>query len=179
MGISTGTNIKRGDIIEFKRRGFVSAVLGWLLKRIEKDYDGYGWHTAIAWQPAPQGWYILEAIQHGVTLNWYTEENIFNHSRVWTWLKEEPDPVVMSSLLPKYLYKKYDVAIYFWTAVAVIFRHYFNRPIPKLLDNRFDCWELIQEFTMDMEDPILSRYDVIIITDLVKALNERKGTVMP
>ncbi len=165
--------MQRGDIVEFKRRGFVSWSLGGLLKFFEKDWDGYGWHTAIAWETAPQGWYILEATPSGVKMNWYTNDNLNNHARVWRWFNEEPDSNLMSMFVHKYINKRYDVAIYFWTALAIIIRHYFNRPIPKLLDNRFDCWELVQEFTLDIGDPILSRYDVIIITDLINALKER------
>jgi len=78
----------------------------------------------------------------------------------------------MGKFLQGHINKKYDVAIYFFTALAIIIRHYFNRPIPKLLDQRYSCWELVQEFSIEMGKPILSRYDVVVIVDIIKALKE-------
>ena len=71
-----------------------------------------------------------------------------------------------------YIGKPYDVAIYFWTGLAILIRHFFNHPIPKLLNDRFCCWELVQEFSEAMGKPIQSKYDVIIISDLIKKLQE-------
>ena len=78
----------------------------------------------------------------------------------------------MREFFDSHINKRYDVAVYFWTALAIIIRHYFNRPIPKLLDNRFSCWELVQEFTTHCGKPVLSRYDVIILPDMLEALEQ-------
>lgn len=164
--------MKCGDIIEFKRKGFVSWFLGGLLKLLKRDWDSWGWHLGIAWQRSWYGWYILEATGKGICLNWYSDAYLAQSTRVWEWFDEELDPMDMSSFLKKHINKKYDVAIYFWTSLAVIIRHYFNHPIPKLLDDRFSCWELVQEFSTEMGKPIISRYNVVVIIDIIKALKD-------
>jgi hypothetical protein len=162
--------MKVADIVEFKRKGFMSWFLGGLLKLFNPSWDGYGWHLAILWQPGYDGWYILEATGQGVRKNWYDRTYLQKNTRIWSWLDEAPLDGYMKTFLARHINKRYDVGIYFWTALAVIIRHYINRPIPKLLDDRFSCWELVQEFTSAMGKPILSPYDVVIITDIIRAL---------
>ena len=164
----------RGSIVEFKREGFVSLVLGNLLKLFERDWDFYGWHLGILWDRAYDGWYILEATGPGVKVNYYSNSYLEKNSRYWDWLDKEPTRVDMGLFLKEHINQKYDVATYFFTALAIIIRHYFNRPIPKLLDERFSCWELAAEFCADMGEPIVSKYDVILLPDLIKAFKEKE-----
>ena len=164
----------RGTIVEFKRHGFVSSVLGGLLKLIEPSWDFWGWHLALIIDRGYDGYYILEATGVGVKVNYYSRKYLDENTRMWQWLDEELTTEQMSKFLRSHIDKAYDVAVYFWTCLAIIIRHYFNRPIPKLLDNRFDCWELVAEFCAEMGKPIVSKYDVIIITDIIKALKEKE-----
>lgn len=166
--------MKRGDILEFKRKGFVSKVLGDLLGFFERDWDKFGWHLAIAWDKAYGGWYILEATALGQKINYYSDEHLAENSRSWNWLDKTPGTKQMGKFLESHIDKSYDVGIYFWTTFAIIFRHYFNHPIPKLLDNRFSCWELVQSFAEDMGKPIISKYDVVIISDMIRAFKGKK-----
>ena len=170
--------IQRGYIIEFKRTGLTSAILGSLLKLFERSWDGWGWHLAIAWEQAYDGWNILEATEDGVEINYYSDKYLDENTRAYQWLTKVPSRKAMGEFLKSHINKKYDVAIYFWTALAIIIRHYFNHPIPKLLDDRFDCWELSAEFFAEVGEPIQSKYDVIIITDIIKALKGRRGGVI-
>jgi len=165
--------MRPGDLIEFKRGGLVSAVLGGLLKLFERDWDGWGWHVAIAWERTYNGWYILEAIGPGVKTNYYSDATLKARTRSYHWLDKEPTVEAMGQFLQTHIDRAYDVAVYFWTGLAIIIRHYFNRPIPKLLDQRFCCWELAAEFFADMGKPIVSKYDVIIITDILRAIKAR------
>lgn len=158
--------MKTNDIVEFKRKGFVSFVLGGLLKILVPSWDGWGWHLGIAWGAKADGWWILEAKANGVVINWYPTRALLN-TRSHTWL-DEVDGREKREFLLFHSGKKYDIAIYFWTALAIIIRHFWNRPIPKLLDNRFSCWELVAEYCAAMNKPIVSKYDVIIITDILK-----------
>ena len=162
--------MRAGYIIEFKRKGIVSAVLGGILKLFDHDYDGWGWHVAIAWAKAYDGWFVVEACALGVKANYYSDKYLERNTRAWKWFETPLLNEQMNKFLQANIDKAYDIAIYFWTSVAIIVRHYFNHPIPKLLDQRFSCWELVAEFCADMGKPIVSKYDVVIISDIVKAL---------
>ena len=160
--------MKRGSLIEFKRKGPVSFILGGILKLFERDWDGWGWHLAIAWEKAYDGWYILEAL-HGVEANYYSQHYLDYNTRSYSWLDKVPTLKKMQVFLDSHINKKYDVAIYFWTTLQYLIRHYFNHRIPRLLDDRFTCWELVFEFCAEMDKPIGSKYDCPIITDALSA----------
>ncbi len=161
--------MKRGDIIEFKRQGFVSTILGGVLKLFERDWDGWGWHLAIAWlQVGDLGWHILEATEDGVETNFYFNSWLKDEVRTYKWLDKVPSQKKMNKFLEGHLNKKYDVVIYFWTTLQYLIRHYFNHRIPRLLDDRFTCWELASEFCDEMGKPWESRYDCPMITDFLK-----------
>ena len=163
-----------GDIVVFKRKGPVSFILGGILKLFEPSWDAWGWHVGfVSGHDDDKGWMVCEALAGGVAEN---PLSLYHDYKTYRWFETPPEQFRVNQFLFHYQGKPYDIAIYFWTTLAVIFRHYFNRPIPKLLDERFSCWELVQEFTMDMNKPILSRYDVIIITDLMKALKGKEIT---
>ena len=165
--------MKSGYIVEFKRKGFTATLLGGLLKLFEPSWDGWGWHLAIAWERAYQGWLLLEATASGVMLNFYEDKFLEQNTRSWKWLDKTPTRAEKDKFFEEHTLKRYDIAIYFWTSLAIITRHYFNRPIPKLFDDRWSCHELIQDYAEVMGKPIVSRYDVVIITDIIKALKEK------
>jgi hypothetical protein len=167
-------NRSRGYIVEFKRKGFVSWFLGGLLKLFNPSWDMYGWHLAILWEKSLDGWIILEAVGQGVKINYYSTKFLDRNTRCWKWFDEPPTRAKMNKFFEAHIDKKYDVQVYFWTALAVIIRHYINRPVPKLLDDRFTCWELVQYFSESIGKPIQSKYDVVLITDIIKALKKGK-----
>jgi hypothetical protein len=90
--------------------------------------------------------------------------------RVYRWLNREPTDAQIQSYLNDVLGKRYDVAIYFWTSLQYILRHYFNRRIPRLLDDRYTCWENLCEFYEAMGKRIVSRFDCPMITDVLANL---------
>jgi len=161
--------MKRGDFVEFKRSGPVATVLGGLLKLFERDWDGWGWHLAILWEKRSEGWMILESVKNGVSLNYYPNKDL-ERTRIWLWFEELPTREVMEIFYKDHIGKRYDAAIYFWTVLQYIIRHYFNHRIPRLLDDRFTCWELVFWFARCMGKPIQSVYDCPIITDFLKVM---------
>jgi hypothetical protein len=77
-----------------------------------------------------------------------------------------------------HLGKKYDVALYPWTTLQYFVRHWFNHRIPRLLDDRYTCWELEQEWEEMFNVTWGSKYDCPLITDLLREImepNKRKG----
>jgi len=140
------------------------------LKLFERWWDGWGWHLSIAWKKAGNGWYILEATGDGVEVNFYRNKYLFTDTRIYQWFATPPTRKVMDKFYREHIGKKYDVAIYFWTALQYLFRHFWNKRIPRLLDDRYTCWELVFEFCDEMGKPLGSKYDCPIITDFVKAM---------
>jgi len=172
--------MKVGDIIEFRRRGLVSGLLGGILGLFERDWDGWGWHMGVAWQDSKVGdsnvgWYVLEALSGGVEVNFYTSQYLEENTRGWQWLEESPSRERMDKFLSDYVNKKYDVVVYFWTMLQYLVRHYFNRRIPRLLDERYTCWELAFWFCREMGRPIQSIYDCPLISDAIRAFKVRDG----
>lgn len=160
--------IKRGYIVEFKRGGFVSKFLGSILKLFERDWDGWGWHLGIAWGDDFNGWYVLEALSGGVEMNYYSDEYLRENTRVWKWFDKPPLKKKMGKFLLDHINENYDVGVYFWTLAQYLIRHYFNRRIPRLLDNRWTCWELAFWFCREMGKPIQSIYDCPLISDAIR-----------
>jgi hypothetical protein len=166
---------KLGDIVEFKRKGFVSFFLGGILKLFDRKWDGWGWHLAVVWEVKQEGCYVLESLAGGVEINYYPNEFFTTEPhkcRVYTILTKKPTKKFMSKFLKTHINKKYDVAIYFWTALQYLIRHYFNHRIPRLLDDRYTCWELVFEFLEEAGKPIVSKYDCPMITDFMKAVQD-------
>jgi len=159
-----------GDILVFKRKGFVSGVFGWLLKRFEQSWDGWGWHMAIAWQKSEGGFglWILEAAGEGVRVNLIKNEKLKTEIRAYRWLDEAPSGVAMEKFMADKLDKGYDVAVYFWTMIQYLVLHFFNHSIPRLLDNRFTCWELAFFFCREMGKEVESIHKYPILTDFLK-----------
>lgn len=163
--------MKEYDLLVFKRKGFVSGILGAILKHFEKDWDGWGWHVGIVWGLHDRGgWLVLESLGGGPEINWYSEDYLRNCTRSYTWLDDKPSNWKITAFLPDHIGKKYDVAVYFWTALQYLIRHYFNRRIPRLLDDRYTCWELAAEFFEAMGKPIHSKYDCPMLPDMLDVI---------
>jgi len=183
--------MKVADIVEFKRKGFMSWFLGGLLKLFNPSWDGYGWHLAILWQPGYDGWYILEATGQGVRKNWYDRTYLQKNTRIWSWLDEAPLDGYMKTFLARHINKRYDVAVYIHTLVQYLLLraiewfqktfipwHKFNISLPRVLNNRWTCWEIVFWFCRDMGKPIqesigldYTRYP--LITDFLRAVTNR------
>jgi len=162
--------MKRGDIVEFKVGGRTSGILSRILKFFERDWDRWGWHLGIAYEKSYDGWYIMEATGEGTQTHYYPTWYLEKYTRSYKWFDRVPNKKKMAKFREGYVGKKYDVAVYFWTALQYIIRHYFNRRIPRLLDDRFTCWELVGDFCEYMGKPIQSKYDCPILTDILKEL---------
>lgn len=163
--------MKAGDILVFKGSGLVFEILSRLVKCFEQKWDRWGWHMAIVFQKESEGWYVLESQGNGVNINFYSEKFLRENTCCYEWFDKSPSKVKMGQFLIDYNGKSYDVAVYFWTAFQYLIRHFWNRRIPRLLDDQFTCWELVFEFCEVMGKPIGSKYNCPIITDALKAFS--------
>ncbi len=167
--------MKAGDIVTFRGKGPVFGFFNILLNLFDdywRSLDWKPWHMGILWQETYGGWYVLEAIGQGVKINYYSTEHLKDNTRCWDWLDGEASMEKRFEFLRGHIDKRYDVGIYFWTMLQYLVRHYFNHRIPRLLDERFTCWELVSEWCEFMEKPIHSKYDCPLITDILKNLEE-------
>jgi len=160
--------IKVGDIIIFKRNGLVSFILGGILKLFERGWDGWGWHVAfISGIDDYTGVMICEALAGGVTENPLSN---YKDYRVYRWFDESPDQFKVNRFVSKHKGEKYDILVYPLTALAYLIRHYWGRPVPRLLDNSWSCWELVYYFCNRMGKPLAESYDFPMISGLNKIL---------
>lgn len=166
------SEILGGDILLFRRKGFVTGVLGWLLKRFERKWDGWGWHMAIAWQKSRLGYWILEAAGKGVRVHLVRNEEFETEIRAYRWLDKPASGDDLEDFMAENLDKGYDVTVYFRTMIQYLVLHFFNHSIPRLLDNRYTCWELVFFFARKMGKPIQSIHKYPILTDFLKAVGE-------
>lgn len=167
--------IRRGFIIEFKRGKFwsISGILGNILKLFERDWDGWGWHLGIAWEQAYDGWNIFEATDRGVQINYYSNDYLAENTRAYQWLDKVPTRKAMGEFLKTHIGKRYDVAFYFLTTAQYLIRHFVHISMPLVLDNRYACWEIADEFCDTFGKPWAPKYGFPLITDFLKAVTNR------
>ena len=168
--------LERGDIIIFRGHGLVFSVLSKMLSIFDKKWRRLQykvWHVAFISGKVLNLYTIGESVNKGVTEAWLNENADF---KVYRWLDKEPPRYKIQKFLLDRAYSRYDLAIYLWTMLFYLVRHYFNRPIPKLLDNHYSCWELVGEFCAEMGKPIVSKYDTFFITDMLKVLSPYQVT---
>jgi len=162
-----------GCPVEHKKGGIVANTLGFCLRAFEPWWDGWGWHLSILVSKGDNGCFLLEATGNGVDINYYTFEQL-KDTRVYDWLGREPTRKEWREFIKAHKGKKYDVGIYFWSGLQYLIRHFFNHKIPRLLDDRYTCWELVFEFARDMDKPFdsvyESKYDCPLITDFIRAM---------
>ena len=163
--------VRVGCIVEFQRsfKFFsVSGFLGGLLKLFNRKWDGYGWHVAWVTSVEDGNIKIIEAAPGGVRevhidSHFYKDDRNY---RFWD-LGLEPTPQDVKAIVKKHEGLPYNYESYFWIALVYIFRHYWNRPIPKLLDNQYLFWELVINILRDLDKPIgQGDYDLPLLTDL-------------
>jgi len=161
-----------GNIILFERNKHdkIAFILTKLLKLFYKNYDGWGWHMGIVASRTTDGndYWILEATWPTSKLTLLSQMGKY---RSYQWL----DVINMNKhyeFVNSHIGKKYDILLYPWTTIQYLFRHYWNKPIPRLLDDRFTCWELATEYCEFMGKRMVSKYDCPILPEIVTKLNQ-------
>jgi len=161
---------KISDIIIFKGEGFTFKFLSRLLKLFEKDWDRWGWHmTFISGRNEVTGWMICEMLADGLNFTPLYKYNNRNY-KVYRWFDIEPTGHQMRAWIERNINARYDIIQYPWTMIAFLLRRYFNKPIPKLLNNMWTCWESIFALGYEFGKEIPSKYDCETITDFLKVV---------
>ena len=165
--------LQPGDILIFKRnaRSRTAKVLGWVIHRMEHDWDGWGWHTGYISHVLPDG--SIETVEslrgRGVESVWYPSFGDLGEVRIYRWL-DELDTELLETFTAMHLGMSYDIACYFWTSLQKILAQFTHHLIPRIINNRYTCWELVCDMARAMDKPLepIERYP--LIADMERAL---------
>jgi len=164
--------VRAGDIILCDKSGPVAGVISFLISLFDSQWRSLRrkpWHVRLVVSGYGRTAIVLEALGPGVE-----EKPIdsipLDKQQAYRWFNEPINANFLKQWVEDHLGKPYDINAYFWTAFQYLVRHIFNRRIPRMLDNRYHCVELVMEFCEDAGKPMASKYDCPLITDLCKAL---------
>lgn len=159
--------MRRGDIILCKGGRFpgVSWWLARILKLFEPDWDGWGWHLAIAYMEDKQGWWMLEATSKGVVVSLIGDRE----HRVYRWLDKEPSKIRMYAFFNQVQGARYDYWVYAWTVLQYLGKK-IGLSLPRIVDRRYTCWEMAMYAMRESGKPVLPIWDYPVLTDILKVL---------
>lgn len=170
QGLVTLYEARSGDTLMFKGKGLVFGIFNFLLCIFEKRWrqiprELRPWHLGKVTSAQTDGLFVLEGTSPCCREHFYYFSELRGKACVARWLKT-PIPKDRWEIYNKeFIGKKYDVPVYFWTMAQYLIRHYWNKCIPRLLDDRYTCWELVQSIDCDEGEPWGSKYDCVMITD--------------
>jgi hypothetical protein len=166
-----------GDLLLFNRDpdDKVSGLLARFLARIDKFWDGWGWHMAYVHDVLPdESIIVAEAkIGRGVQLTKYADRDSLGDIRAYRWI-DGLIPTELESYTQKHIGCAYDMACYFWTGLQLVIRKLLGLSIPRINNNKYTCWELVCDMTHYMGKPLQPVRIYPVITEMVRVLeNER------
>jgi len=169
--------LKPGDILIFKRNvnNWISRVLSWALRLLESSWDRWGWHTGYVSKVLPDGTIITveSVIRKGVQTVMYPTLESLGDVRVYRWI-DESSLNALETFTEKHVGRRYDLACYLWTGIQRISLQFLGYCIPRKLNDKYTCWELVCDMARAMEKPLqpISRYP--LITDMERALESTR-----
>jgi len=162
-----------GDLLLFSRNpeNKIAGILARFLRRLDRLWDGWGWHMAYVYDAPIDGSIIIaEAkISIGVQLIKYADHKSLGDVRAYRWI----DSLILSELktyTQMHMGCTYDMACYFWTGLQLLVRRLFGILIPRINNNKYTCWELVCDMTQSMGKPLQPVEVYPVITDIVKVL---------
>lgn len=150
----------------------VGPVLSFLIGLFNEDWRKLSrkpWHVRLVKSGYGTTATILEALGPGV-LDKPIDSIPLSKQRAYRWFDDLPNADRHDKWCKEHLGKKYDVLAYPWTAIQYLARAIWNHYIPRLLDDRYTCWELWAEYCEDFTKPMHSKRDCPMITDICRSL---------
>lgn len=167
--------MKLGDVIVFKRSGWLSAVLAgalWLFDKmvLKRSWDRWGWHVAVVSRiDGVEDVWILEAV-------WpVSRERILFPSekyRVYSWLKQPMSERRWRGIIKKFTGKKYDWDAYIATFLTYPLAKIFKRSFT-FADDEYHCQELVCEVFDAYGEELLEDWQPVVITELIAKLTAK------
>ena len=165
--------LRPGDILIFKRneRSRSARVLGWVIKHLEHDWDGWGWHMGYVRCVGADG--SIETVEslrgRGVENVCYPTFGDLGEVRIYRWL-DELDDDLLESFTAMHMGEEYDIACYFWTSLQRLLAPLTHHLIPRIINNRYTCWELVCDMARAMNKPLQPVEQYPLIADMERAL---------
>lgn len=162
-----------GDLVLFKGKGLIFSVLSFILCLFDckwRRLKWKPWHVGFLTFNNYGYWELCESLKQGIKLTELSDYDPKDY-RIYRWFHTPPTKNLILEYLGSHLHKRYDIAVYFWTGLSYLFRHFWNRPIKYLLDDRYTCWENVYHFADHCKKPICSDYDCPMINDLCQSLS--------
>ena len=162
-----------GALVLVKGEGLTFRIISGLLSLLNPSWrkrKWKPWHTFfICGHDDSRGWLICEALGEGVCVHPlanYTSKEY----RMYRWFDSPRDQNKITDFVASHLGQKYDILVYPLTALAYLARHYWGRPVPRLFDNSWSCWELVYYFADRMGQSFAESYDFPMINELLDSL---------
>jgi hypothetical protein len=159
---------RRGDILVHKGEGIVFEILSRFLRLFESWWDRWGWHMSFVVLRVMNQLTIAEARELFTGCREITTQT--SNIRCYRYFDEVPDLEATSVYLTNSMGKRYDVAVYFFTMIQYLVLHFRNKSLPRILDDRYTCWELVFDYCTEMGKPITTIRKYPILTDFLKEI---------
>ena len=166
------TQVRPGDIILCKSGGLLATTLGTLIAVFDSDWRHLKWkpwHVRFVSRYYGTSSIVCESTADGIQENPLTSIPL-ERQKAYRWFDHTLDIDWLDDWVQAHLGLPYDVMVYPWTAIQYLARAVWNRRIPRLLDDRYTCWENVAEMAEDACKPLHSKRDCPMITDLCRAL---------
>jgi len=156
-----------------KQTNVVGPVLSFLIGLFDAGWRTLkrkSWHCRLVVSGYGRTALVLEALAPGVVVMPIESIGLIKQ-RAYRWFDSPVNYDKLVTWKNEHLGKRYDVLAYAWTAIQYLFRAIWNRPIGRLLNDKYTCWELVMEFCEDFAKPMNSKRDCRLITALCRALH--------
>ena len=163
-----------GDIVVFPRnpKDFVSGVLLWVLKRLDKKFAQWckdekfnPWHTAPIVAISGGKYWTLDAGRNGATLIGRTPEYL-KQCKVYKWFDNPSDITGKWSDL---VGSPYDRGAYFGTVFFYVIARITGKSY-RVHDQELQCWELTSLVSRRGGKPLQPIYEYPLIPAIIEAL---------
>jgi len=165
--------LQPGDILVFKRneRSRTARVLGWVLQHMEHDWDGWGWHTGYVRRVMEDG--SIETVEslrgQGVENVQYPDFQSLGDVRIYRWF-DDLDDNLLETFTMMHVGEDYDIACYFWTSLQRLLEPVIHHLIPRIINQRYTCWELVCDMAQAMDKPLQPVRQYPLIADMERVL---------
>ena len=171
--VESPARLQPGDILIFKRneRSRTSRILGWVVKHLEHDWDGWGWHMGYVRCVGEDGSIdTVESLRgQGVEDVRYPTFGDLGEVRIYRWF-DGLDDELLESFTNMHMGEDYDIACYFWTSLQRLLVPVTHHLIPRIINNRYTCWELVCDMARAMNKPLQPAEQYPLIADMERAL---------
>jgi hypothetical protein len=159
------SEIRPGDVLVFKGKGFLFECLSKIIKLKVHDWDKWGWHMA----PVVEVDTFMDAQLPKLKLSKISDYNPKN-IRAYRIKETEPEQSQLDDFVNYTLGRSYDWLVYFLTAFAILLRPKID--FPRVINRTYDCWETAWEFADFIDADITHEYNYPFITDMIHLAGE-------